>query len=176
MNRQVNLSQRRVLVVDDDDGARESIRLLLGIDGHHVTEARDGAEALGRFQQGGFDLVITDYRMPNMLGDELALNIRTLVPQQPIVMVTAYFEQLGGRPVAADAVLAKPFGVDELRLAMAKPMARVLPPTASQSASAAELSGGGQQSMRERASHTTRILKDILQQRSTCSRRSGLGD
>ncbi len=161
MSEQATVSQKEILVVDDDDGARESIKLLLGIDGHRVTEARDGQEALGRFSRGRFDLVITDYLMPNMLGDELVHSIRYIAPEQPILMVTAYFENLD-RDMPADAVLSKPFGVDELRLAIAKPIARSAA-HAPNSSCGTDDQDFSRHTMAHRASANTEILNKILE-------------
>ena len=111
---------RRILVVEDDAAARESIKLLLRIDRHVVTEAKDGSEALGLVSQQPFDLVILDYAMPGMKGWEVALNIKVKAPALPILMVTAYIEMLSGADKPVDAVLGKPFALDELRSAVAK--------------------------------------------------------
>ncbi len=113
-------SGRRILVVEDDPSARESIKLLLQIDRHLVTEAKDGSEALALLSQQPFDLVILDYVMPGMKGWEVALNIKRLAPALPILMVTGYAEKLSGADKPVDAVLGKPFAVDELRDAVAK--------------------------------------------------------
>ena len=121
MNAAVSAQGKNILLVEDDADVRGSIKLLLNIDRHTVTEAANGHEALQLFTGSRYDLVITDYRMPGMLGDELARNIKNLVPAQPILMVTAYIEKLldAGKP--ADAVLGKPFSIDDLRRAMAMP-------------------------------------------------------
>jgi len=111
---------RRILVVEDDPSARESIKLLLQIDRHVVKEAKDGSEALALVNQQPFDLVILDYVMPGMKGWEVALNIKLMAPALPILMVTAYVEMLSGADKPVDAVLGKPFAVDELRNAVAK--------------------------------------------------------
>jgi len=115
----VKATPRSILLVEDDTSARQSIKLLLSIDRHTVTEAADGYEALQLFAGSNYDLVITDYLLPGMLGDELAQNIRNISPGQPILMVTAYQEKLvdAGKPV--DAVLGKPVSVDALRQAIA---------------------------------------------------------
>jgi CheY-like chemotaxis protein len=118
--RALDVPGKNILLVDDDPLARESIRLLLNIDRHIVTEAANGLEALELFQSGTFDLVITDYLMPGMLGDELAQSIRSLVPTQPILMITAYLEKLAAAGQPAAAMLGKPLSVDELRRAMAE--------------------------------------------------------
>jgi CheY-like chemotaxis protein len=111
---------KRILLVDDDQGARESIKLLLNIDRHSVVEAQNGQEALELFHQGILDLVIIDYFMPQMEGSELAANIKHAAPLLPILMVTAYLEKLVDAVLPVDAILAKPFGIAELRQAIAK--------------------------------------------------------
>lgn len=75
------------------------------------------------FEKSKYDLVITDYAMPSMKGDELAATIKTLVPGQPIVMVTAYAEMLraSGLPLTGvDCVISKPFLLEHLREAIEK--------------------------------------------------------
>jgi CheY-like chemotaxis protein len=120
MNRAVNGLGKNILLVDDDPLARESIRLLLNIDRHIVTEAASGLEALELFVSSRFDLVITDYLMPGMLGDQLAQSIRDIAPAQPILMVTAYVEKLIAAGQPAESLLGKPLSVDELRRAVAE--------------------------------------------------------
>ena len=117
---QVRILAKRILLVEDDQATRESIKLLLSIDRHTVTEAKSGREALYLFTGESFDLVITDYLMPDMRGDELAVSIKSIAPSQAILMITAYAEQLGDSDKPVDAVLGKPFGIDELRQAIAK--------------------------------------------------------
>jgi len=111
---------KRILLADDQQGVRDAIRFLLQVDEHAVTEARNGKEALDLFAPGRFDLVITDFAMPVMAGNELAMEIKRVTPTQPILMITAYAEDLGkaGNPV--DALLNKPFSFSDLRTAIAK--------------------------------------------------------
>lgn len=111
---------KRILLVEDDAVARESMKLLLNIDRHSVTEAADGKEAQALFAQKPFDLVISDYFMPNMLGNELAANLWRRVPSQPILIVSGYFEKLVQTGVPPESLLAKPFGVEQLREAISK--------------------------------------------------------
>jgi CheY-like chemotaxis protein len=119
MDRVVNAPGKSILLVDDDPHVRRSIKLLLNIDRHTVTEAANGHEALQLFTGSQYDLVITDYRMPGMLGDELVRNIKNIAPAQPILMVTAHFEMLVDADKPAKAVLGKPFSIDALRRAVA---------------------------------------------------------
>lgn len=88
---------------------------MLTVDRHTVTEAANGKEALQLFNGVKYDLVITDYLMPGMRGDELAKQIKRLVPTQLVFIVTAYVEKLFGSDHAADAVLGKPISLEELR-------------------------------------------------------------
>jgi len=115
-----NAPGKNILLVDDDPGVRGSIKVLLSIDRHTVTEAANGHEALQLFTGSRYDLVITDYFMPEMLGEELAENIKNIAPAQPILMVTAYLEKLVNGGGLAETVLGKPFSVDDLRRAIAK--------------------------------------------------------
>ncbi len=71
---------KRILLVEDDPSAREATKLLLNIDRHTVTEAKDGNEALALVGQQPFDLVVLDFFMPGMHGGEVARRIRHVVP------------------------------------------------------------------------------------------------
>jgi len=112
---------KRILLIEDDRAARESTKLLLKIDRHTVTEAENGIEALALVSQQPFDLVVLDYFMPGIDGCEVARRIKHMAPSMPILMTTAYLEKLVGfdkEPV--NAVLAKPFAMDELRAEITK--------------------------------------------------------
>lgn len=106
---------KRILLVEDQVGVRETLKLVLHLDGHTVTEASNGREACLQFTPGEFDLIITDYAMPEMNGDELARTIKTLVPSQPILMLTAYPGEATSKMNPVDVVLEKPFEVAALR-------------------------------------------------------------
>src|SRR5712691_3986748 len=115
--------RKRILVAEDEPGVREALVLLLSLDEHQVTEASDGKQALELFQGGRFDLVITDYAMPAMKGDELAANINRLKPAQPVIMISAHAQSLAdaGTPLTGvRIVLGKPFMLTDLRDAIAK--------------------------------------------------------
>ena len=86
---------KRILLADDQQEVREMTKLMLDMDGHIVTEAGNGREALDLFTPDRFDLVITDYVMPLMKGDELARNIKRLAPAEPILMITGSATELG---------------------------------------------------------------------------------
>jgi len=112
--------QRRILVVDDEPGVCEAVKMMLDFDGHEVEMANSGEKALSMFEEGKFDLVITDFLMPNMKGDELATAIKKRAPNQPVVLITAFAEMLP-RPLAGvDFVIPKPFMLENIREAIAK--------------------------------------------------------
>jgi CheY-like chemotaxis protein len=110
------LTGKHILIVDDDPGARSALKMLLELDGHVVSEAACGKEACWLFTPGTFDLVITDYSMPEMNGAELARTLKCLVPSQPIVMVTAFVGNLVSDDNPVDAILGKPYSLEDLRL------------------------------------------------------------
>ena len=114
---------RRILVVDDEPLVCDAVKMMLTFDGHDVETASNGKDALAIFDPGKFDIVITDFAMPTMKGDELAAAIKSRSPNQPVVMITAYAEMLqtSGNPMAGvDYMISKPFLLDNLREAIAK--------------------------------------------------------
>jgi len=106
--------------VDDEPSVRQTFRMILEIDGHSATEAKNGVEALDLFNKAQFDLVMTDFEMPVMKGDALAVRIKRLAANQPILMITAYGKELGDSDNPVDGILNKPFTLDALRGSIAK--------------------------------------------------------
>lgn len=95
--------------------------MMLEFDGHTVQTAGSASEALSLFEQGQFDVVITDYAMPEMKGDKLALAIKQLRPHQPVIMVTAHVDvlQSSTNPLTGvDLLINKPFMLEDLREAI----------------------------------------------------------
>jgi CheY-like chemotaxis protein len=116
-------SQRHILVVDDEPFVCDAVKLMLSFDGHTVETATNGKDALAKFDRAKFDLVITDFAMPAMKGDELAAAIKSRDPKQPVVMITAYAETLRASPeplASVDFIISKPFLLENLREAIAK--------------------------------------------------------
>ncbi len=115
--------KRRILVVDDEPLVCDAVKMMLTFDGHTVRTTSNGAEALALFDKEAFDLVITDFAMPAMKGDELAVAIKARNPKQPVVMITAYAETLqssGQKLKGVDFIISKPFLLENLREAIAK--------------------------------------------------------
>lgn len=111
---------KRILLVEDQDLVRAALRMMLELDGHMVTEACNGAEALNSFSSGEFDLVITDFEMPLMKGNELAISIKRIAPSLPILMITASERARGEVDNPVDAFLNKPLTMPDLRGALGK--------------------------------------------------------
>ena len=111
---------KRILLVDDEEPLRRLVRMMLELDGHQVTEAGNGAEALSLFTMGEFDLVITDFEMPEMKGNELAVRIKLLDPSLPILMITASERACLHVENPVDALLHKPLTMPELHDALGR--------------------------------------------------------
>lgn len=100
---------QRVLLIDDQPDVRESVSDMLKALGHNVSVAADGRTALQLVQNGTFDVVLTDLRMPGMDGLDLAKRLRALRPDVPVVLLTGwgtFFEN--SEPEAIAVVLPKP--------------------------------------------------------------------
>jgi len=99
----------KVLLVDDNRDGLLVRRLLLEEAGFQVQVAGCGDEALNLFSSTRFDVVVTDYRMPRMNGDELIVRLRTLDADARIIMLSGFVEPLGltEANTGADAVIAK---------------------------------------------------------------------
>ena len=110
----------RILIAEDDEPVRAFVRRALMIDGHEVTEAEDGAEALAILEQtqGAFDLLLTDIRMPLMDGIALALAAAPQFPNLVILLMTGYADQrerAHGLEALVHDVVTKPFSLADIR-------------------------------------------------------------
>ncbi len=107
----------RVLLVDDDLQIRDMLKLTLQRDGHEVTEAENGIQAVQRYESGVTDLVITDIVMPEKEGIETIMELRSLDPLVKIIAIS------GGGRINPDDYLnwARRFGV---RYTFTKPVDR----------------------------------------------------
>jgi CheY-like chemotaxis protein len=114
------IARKRILLVDDEPMVRQTLKLMLTLDQWTVVEAENGLDGCRSFTPGEFDVVITDYAMHGMKGDELARAIKCLVPSQPIIMISAYIDQLRNSDIPVDALLSKPCSIADLRRAIAE--------------------------------------------------------
>jgi CheY-like chemotaxis protein len=105
----------RVLVVDDEPDIRATVSAMLEIEGYHVDEAVNGADALHAVEQRPPDLILLDMRMPILDGWGFASEMRRRGNRTPIVVMTAARDAARwAREIAAAAFVAKPFGMDDL--------------------------------------------------------------
>jgi CheY-like chemotaxis protein len=114
----VEVRGKRILLVEDEEPLRACLLMLLQQEGHQVTEASNGVEAMNLFTSGLFDLVITDFEMPLMKGNMLSTAIKLMAPSLPILMITACPRARRDAENPVDALLNKPFNVPELYSAL----------------------------------------------------------
>jgi two-component system, cell cycle response regulator CpdR len=113
----------RILVADDEESIRSLVARALRQDGHEVSTARDGAEALDLLAcaNGAFELLLTDIRMPVMDGIALALTAARDHPAVTILLMTGYADQrerASGLDALIHDVLNKPFSLAMMREAV----------------------------------------------------------
>lgn len=110
----------RVLVVDDDPVTRQIVTKYLEMDGHHAVASSCGADAIVAFQNGVFDLLVTDVAMPSMGGFQLMGALREMRPSLPVIVLTALSEVAFPVPQNSDNqhVIYKPVLRDTLRKAV----------------------------------------------------------
>jgi DNA-binding response OmpR family regulator len=109
--------QARILLVDDEQAVQTLLTYPLRKEGYEVVGAMDGQEALDRFSEERFDLVVLDIMLPKLDGIEVCRRLRTR-SQVPIIMLTAKGDELdkvAGLEMGADDYITKPFSVREFR-------------------------------------------------------------
>lgn len=107
------LAAGKILLIDDNRQGSVARRIILHELGYEVVTAEGGREGLERFKScaddAPFNLVVTDFRMPGMRGDEVVRELRELAPSIPLVMLSGYVNALALTPesTGADVVLEK---------------------------------------------------------------------
>ena len=114
----------RVLIADDEDSMRLLVARAIAMDGHEIVTAQDGAEALDILtdNEGAFDLLLTDIKMPIMDGIALALSAARDFPALTILLMTGFADQrerASGLNAIVHDVITKPFSVADIRAAVA---------------------------------------------------------
>jgi DNA-binding response OmpR family regulator len=108
----------RILLVDDEQPIQTLLSFPLQRDGYEVVQASDGREALARFSEQQFDLVVLDLMLPRMDGLEVCKRLRADGSTVPIIMLTAKSEEIDkvlGLELGADDYITKPFSMREFR-------------------------------------------------------------
>lgn len=108
-----------ILIVDDEEMVRETVRRGLMLGGHEVAVAENGADALDMLRAGPLpDLVLSDIKMPVMDGIALALACARDWPSLPVMLMTGFADQrerASGLEAITRGVINKPFTLDDLR-------------------------------------------------------------
>jgi CheY-like chemotaxis protein len=113
-----------ILVIDDNEGIRESLQRILRREGHDVLTAADGSEGLKVWREHGAAVVILDIHMPGADGIETLVQLRAMRPSLPVIVIsggdqTRTLGLLGdARLLGATRALAKPFSLSELTAAL----------------------------------------------------------
>jgi CheY-like chemotaxis protein len=114
------IDAKRILIIDDEPTAIDLLRKILEMDGYEVVSARNGQEGVEMFQQHPCDLVITDMVMPVKDGLQTILDLRSQVPNLPIIAIS------GGGTISKERYLAvagylnrvitiaKPFAIEDI--------------------------------------------------------------
>ena len=116
----------RILLVDDEEPIRGFLKRGLEMDGHTVVTAVDGSDGLDRLAESGFDLMLTDIRMPLMDGIALALAAKRDYPDLTILLMTGFADQrerARGLDAIVTDVLTKPFPLADLRATVKRALA-----------------------------------------------------
>jgi CheY-like chemotaxis protein len=118
----------RVLIADDEESMRLLVARAIAMDGHEIVTAEDGAEALEILNRdnGAFDLLLTDIKMPVMDGIALALAAARDFPRVIILLMTGFADQrerASGLNAIVHDVITKPFAVADIRTAVADALA-----------------------------------------------------
>jgi two-component system response regulator PilR (NtrC family) len=113
----------KILIVDDEQGMRELLSMMLRREGYDVVTAANGEAALASIQAEIFDLIITDIKMPKLDGISLLRSVKELSPDTIVIVITAF----GTAETAVDAMklgaydyITKPFKNEEIKLVVQK--------------------------------------------------------
>jgi len=113
----------RILLVEDEESLRETLKLNLELEGYEVVASANGKDALKRFKEQHFDLLILDVMLPEVDGFQIAEQVRLTNTDVPIIMLTAKDtsnDRITGLRKGADDYLTKPFVLEELLLRVQK--------------------------------------------------------
>jgi len=113
----------QILVVDDEQIARDNLASILEREGYTITAARDGAEAVRLLEESEFDLVVTDLRMQRMDGLQLLAETKRLRPECEVILMTGYASvntAVEAMRMGAYDYISKPFDIQEMQALVEK--------------------------------------------------------
>lgn len=121
------MKPQRILLVEDESDLSELIKMNLELESYKVISVRDGIEAVSRFKEENFDLVVLDIMLPGMDGIAVCENIRLVDNETPILFLSAKStaeDRIAGLKKGGDDYLTKPFNLEELILRVKKLLGR----------------------------------------------------
>jgi CheY-like chemotaxis protein len=111
---------KKILLIEDMKGVRESLEVILSIQGYEVEFASNGTQGLQKAQSSKYDLVITDILMPELDGTEVIMSLRSSGSKVPILAISAGGDGVSAKQALtlakekATAILEKPFSKEDL--------------------------------------------------------------
>ncbi len=108
-----------ILVVDDDPSIRNMLDIILTKEGYNTLCVESGLTALKEVKEKSFDLIFSDIKMPDMNGLDLLEKVKSIAPEVPVIMITAYAssdDAVNAMKNGAEDYITKPFNIDELKL------------------------------------------------------------
>ncbi len=107
-----HLKDKHILLVDDDAWIRDSMSVCLSCEGCRVTTAETAQQGLTLLRQGGVDILICDYQLPDRDGLEMLREAKSVAPETPMILITAFgsrqlYAQAAG--IGVDIFIDKPF-------------------------------------------------------------------
>ena len=112
-----SLEEKKILIVDDDEGMRKTLAGVLKIKGFNVDTAEDGYDALEMIKNTEFDVILMDIWMPGINGVETFIQVKEICPQIDVIMVTGYsVGDLVDKALSegAKGIIYKPFEIEDL--------------------------------------------------------------
>jgi DNA-binding response OmpR family regulator len=115
------MDEKKILVVDDDPQIITLLTDFLEDEGYSIDSSPDAEDALKKVENGHYDLVISDVRMPGMDGFELLKEIKASFGKMKVIMMTGYTDDYDISDVlllGADDYITKPFDIDRVLLSV----------------------------------------------------------
>jgi two-component system, NtrC family, response regulator PilR len=116
-------SPPHILIVDDDQSVRDVLAIVFRKEGYRIDEAINAGDALKKLKNCEFDLIVSDIKMPDLSGIELLKKVKSIHPEMPFVLITAFAsanDAVEAMKLGAADYITKPFDLDELRVTMDK--------------------------------------------------------
>lgn len=110
---------KRILLAEDEQNLRETLKLNLELEGYEVVTAETGTDALAQFFKAVFHLVILDVMLPELDGFSICKRIKSEKPDMPVLFLTAKGtaeDRIAGLRIGAEDYIVKPFNLEELLL------------------------------------------------------------